>query len=161
MVNSALTCLAKKKSGGQCEVQESTFSQVIVNMVLLSLSLIFNHFDQVNYTQVVFFSFFVYFNHLIQAVSITEYQLLPTNRRRHYRREEFGKHSKLFSLFLYKYNMLLSSFYFSFQVVVAYNSLGWSRTDIIRIPVSTRSRILHHHTFGCCLNEKNILSNMA
>ncbi|GMN29058.1 hypothetical protein TIFTF001_002270 [Ficus carica] len=30
VVNSALTCLAKKKSGGQCEVQESTFSQVVV-----------------------------------------------------------------------------------------------------------------------------------
>lgn len=155
MVNSALSCLAKKKSGGQCEVQESTFSQVIVNMVLFSLSLSLE-FSTILIKLIIlklFFSFFVYFNHLIQAVSITEYQLLPTNRRRHNRREEFGKHSKLFSLFLYKYSMLLSSFYFSFQVVVAYNSLGWSRTDAIRIPVSTRSRILHHHTFGCCLNE--------
>jgi hypothetical protein len=29
-----------------------------------------------------------------------------------------------------------------FQVIVAYNSLGWNRTDIIKIPVSTRHILL-------------------
>ncbi|EXC35339.1 Lysosomal alpha-mannosidase [Morus notabilis] len=70
VVNSALTCLAKKKSGGQCEVQESTFSQCR----LLNIS-----------------------------------YCPPTE-------EDITQGKSL--------------------IVVAYNSLGWRRTDVVRIPVN-------------------------
>lgn len=82
-----------------------------------------------------FSSFVLYF---YWTVSITKYQLLPSYRERHSRREEFGN----FSYYPFFFPIVCTSIFHPpsngyFQVVVAYNPLGWNRTDIIRIPVST------------------------
>lgn len=92
------------------------------------------------------------------AVSITQYQLLPSNRGRDTRRKEFGKYVVVWSCGACASEILFFILFQWFQVVVAYNPLGWNRTENVRIPVSmyTMFRFLAKQVLDLIWLKKNL-----